>query len=240
MHKLTKASDIAIIFAPAVGGLLAEPAKQYPDSFIGHIRLFAKLPYLLPCLAVSAVALLALLTTLFLFKETLGSKVDGKGGEATEEEPLLGSAISAVPLSAPDAPSLWQLLRTPEIRQPLLAGFCNVFASLSFDSVFVLFAYSSVSLGGLGLNARAIAFCLTFRGIVSILAALFLFAPAQRKFGGRVLYRLFVCMWPITFALLPAMHYLVAQNEEGLYVRDGMVTPKLWPLSVAFPSRTLK
>jgi MFS family permease len=109
--------DIAIIFAPALGGFLAEPAVQYPHSIFAKFALFRKLPFLLPCVVVSTFAILSFLITLFFFKETLATKVD-QPGEASETDPLLSniSIVTATPEDLPGAPSLWELLRMPEIR----------------------------------------------------------------------------------------------------------------------------
>jgi len=56
------------IFGPAVGGLLAEPARHYPRLFSPD-GLFARFPYLLPCLAASAVVLLSLVVCLLMMKD---------------------------------------------------------------------------------------------------------------------------------------------------------------------------
>ncbi|KAJ2311814.1 hypothetical protein IWW54_002439 [Coemansia sp. RSA 2705] len=61
---------MGIVAGAAVGGLLADPANQYPNVF-GHIKLFRTFPYLLPCMVGSVTTMLGLVVGLFKLKETL-------------------------------------------------------------------------------------------------------------------------------------------------------------------------
>jgi len=60
---------LGLIIGPAIGGYLAQPAKQYPNIF--HEKsIFGRFPYLLPCLCISILAILALISCMWL-PETL-------------------------------------------------------------------------------------------------------------------------------------------------------------------------
>jgi hypothetical protein len=54
---------------PVLGGLLANPATQFPDVF-GGIPLFVKFPYFLPCAISAVISVVGLVMTYFYFEET--------------------------------------------------------------------------------------------------------------------------------------------------------------------------
>lgn len=60
----------ALICGPAAGGLLAEPAVQYPQYFASD-GLFSTLPYLLPCMVTSVVSVVALVLSMLTLTETV-------------------------------------------------------------------------------------------------------------------------------------------------------------------------
>lgn len=74
MGTTTGCWSLGLIIGPAVGGLLANPAKLYPKTFV-DIQLFVDFPYLLPNLITSAVAIIALLLTALFFPETLPPQI---------------------------------------------------------------------------------------------------------------------------------------------------------------------
>ena len=56
---------VGLIIGPTIGGFLAQPADKYPRIFSKN-SLFGRIPYLLPCLCISIIALIVLLTILWL------------------------------------------------------------------------------------------------------------------------------------------------------------------------------
>ncbi|KAG2186341.1 hypothetical protein INT43_002779 [Umbelopsis isabellina] len=57
------------IAGPVLGGLLANPATQFPDVF-GGIELFKRFPYFLPCAVSAVISIIGLFMTYFFFEET--------------------------------------------------------------------------------------------------------------------------------------------------------------------------
>lgn len=45
--------NLGSMVGPVLGGLLADPVAQYPDSFLARLELFRSFPFLLPCLVSS-------------------------------------------------------------------------------------------------------------------------------------------------------------------------------------------
>ena len=58
------------------------------------------------------------------------------------------AATTAAPLSAR------QLFAIPFLQSLIISGFALSFVSTAFDTVFVLFAYTPVEVGGLGFSVR--------------------------------------------------------------------------------------
>ncbi|KAJ1754203.1 hypothetical protein LPJ58_004772, partial [Coemansia sp. RSA 1591] len=62
--------NIGAVAGSAIGGLLADPANQYPSIF-GRFDILRTYPYLLPCLVGSLTTTFGLVVGLFKLKETL-------------------------------------------------------------------------------------------------------------------------------------------------------------------------
>ncbi|ESQ40289.1 hypothetical protein EUTSA_v10015125mg [Eutrema salsugineum] len=63
LSAVSTAWGIGLIIGPALGGFLAQPAKQYPSLF-SEESVFGKFPYFLPCLAISCFAFLVTIISL--------------------------------------------------------------------------------------------------------------------------------------------------------------------------------
>ena len=63
-----------------------------------------------------------------------------------------GSVAAAAPAEAPL--SARQLINVPALRSLIISGFALSFISFGYDTLFLLFAYTPVQVGGLGFNVR--------------------------------------------------------------------------------------
>jgi hypothetical protein len=70
---------LGIIVGPAIGGLLARPALQYPTVF-SEQSIWGRFPYLLPSLICASIAALAAVMIIVGFTETLGTNTSRSGG----------------------------------------------------------------------------------------------------------------------------------------------------------------
>lgn len=86
--------------------------------------------------------------------------------------------------------------------------------TVALDAIFVLFCYSPTPLGGLGFSEHSIGISLALGGAFTVSFQLVLFPPLQRRIGTTKLYRLLMSLYPIVFALLPAMS-LAAQYDDA-------------------------
>ncbi|KAJ2359039.1 hypothetical protein GGF43_000409, partial [Coemansia sp. RSA 2618] len=112
------------IAGAAVGGLLADPANQYPDIF-GRFELLRTYPYLLPCLVGSVTTTFGLVVGLFKLQETLVIKpatpdlTASESGVATESTPLVSNTQQST--EQPPAQSMMSLL-TPTCKRVLVTN----------------------------------------------------------------------------------------------------------------------
>lgn len=233
-----------------------QPVAQYPGTWLASLPFLREFPYFLPSLFSSVVAVSAFFVVLFGLDEvspfaltlavrlpdaslqTLAAKTrkaaPGSVEDAapTESSPLLPST-NEVDQVAPAPTNALAILRIPSIFHVMVAFFIQVFLSLSFDSVFILFAYSEPRLGGIGLSSTGIAGAMVSRGIMSICFALFVFGPLQKHVGASKLYACFVACWAVAYGVPPIMNKLVLSSPEGTYVSpQGSIQLALWPFII--------
>ncbi|ORY26992.1 major facilitator superfamily domain-containing protein [Naematelia encephala] len=225
--------DLSCIVGPALGAMLESPARQYPHSWLGNRRLLRTYPYLLPCAFVSGMALVAAVLVLFCLKETLQKKKSEDISNSIPHETtrlLPEEPIDPVgPL--PSEHTFKELISIKPVQQVLISIFLLSLCAMSFDAGFVLFAYSSTTLGGIALSPMNIARCLSIKGALSIIISLSLFPLAQRKFGTKPLYRFFATCWIGVYALPPMMNALASGTSGSKWVLDGSLR-ELWYLMV--------
>ncbi|KAL0672670.1 hypothetical protein Bca4012_000650 [Brassica carinata] len=83
LSAVSTAWGIGLIIGPAMGGFLAQPAKQYPSLF-SEESVFGKFPYFLPCLVISCFALLVTIASLRI-PETLHNHKIGDDASSHDE-----------------------------------------------------------------------------------------------------------------------------------------------------------
>ncbi len=85
MGLTTGCWSLGLIFGPAFGGLLANPAELYPDTIVDN-SLFRKYPYLLPNLVTAFFAAIGAFSVYYLFPETLKAKDRNNNNNNNDEE----------------------------------------------------------------------------------------------------------------------------------------------------------
>ncbi|EIN06786.1 MFS general substrate transporter [Punctularia strigosozonata HHB-11173 SS5] len=100
------------------------------------------------------------------------------------------------------------LLSIAIIRALCLSGMALAFLNTGFDVVFVLFCYSPVRLGGLGLDPSQIGYILSLSGVCSIAIQIFIMPTLLRKFDLVRMYGVCMAIWPAAFALMPGLNVL--------------------------------
>ncbi|KAK8847710.1 hypothetical protein IAR55_005569 [Kwoniella newhampshirensis] len=229
--------DLSCVIAPAIGALVQNPAKQYPNSWIGQIDLLKKFPYFLPCALAASLSFLASFLVLFCLDETLPAKRKAMDKDAmtspTETTSLLSHQSDELTEVLPTTHTFMDLISIRPVQQVIISQFLITLAAMSFDAVLVLFFYSSPTLGGIGLLPSGIALILSLKGGLSIILSLLFFPLAQRKFGVRILYPFFASCWIVCFIIPPLMNLLVSGSHGEYWIDHGMLK-KLWVVIIPF------
>ncbi|KAJ2399909.1 hypothetical protein GGI23_002366, partial [Coemansia sp. RSA 2559] len=148
----------------AIGGLLADPVKNYPWLF-GNSALFSEYPYLLPCLVGSSISLFGLVVGFLYLEETLtvqsrtasSSRIEPETAplvsETQREEGTCGTSTASEPLSN------WDIL-TPRVMRVLVTNTILCLAIIMHNQMYPIFAATDIAHGGLGMDTRTIGYTL--------------------------------------------------------------------------------
>ncbi|KAI0085415.1 major facilitator superfamily domain-containing protein [Irpex rosettiformis] len=203
-------SALGFIVGPLLGGAFADPATELPRWF--NTPFWRKYPYALPGFVSGLLGIGSFLLTVFYLKEThpgLARKTRAASRASSRHRIVSPSPGPSRAITQEAPPSIPSLLSLPEIRAICVSQWVIGFLAGSFNSVFVLLAYTPIEQGGLGMPPLRIAFALSIMGFVSIglKASLPIFL---RRYDTLSVYRFTVGMNPVTFALLPVLN-IIAQ-----------------------------
>ncbi|CBQ68726.1 conserved hypothetical protein [Sporisorium reilianum SRZ2] len=110
---------------------------------------------------------------------------------------------SPSPPAPPASSSVLDLLSIPQIQKVMISYAFLALIAVSLDSVFVLYLYEPVSLGGVGFTSDSTGILLSINGLGGALVQLFLFPPLQKRLGTLRLYQLSFVAFPLSVILLP-------------------------------------
>ncbi|KAG8991132.1 hypothetical protein FRB93_002912 [Tulasnella sp. JGI-2019a] len=205
---------------------LCEPCPALVSSRYTSLRVQYFRPFFLPCFVSSSITLCSIVVALVFLEETLPSKIAAQHGKIPDA--VQGSDYGAIVqptriIKAAPPPTAMELVANPKIRSVLTAGFFLWFLSISWDTVFVLFAYTPAALGGLQRTPAEIGIFLATLGGLGIFMALVAFPILQHRFGTLALYRACMSLWPIMFMLFSATS-LFARQALGTLSNTGSHT----------------
>ncbi|KAL1877342.1 hypothetical protein VTK73DRAFT_8715 [Phialemonium thermophilum] len=202
--------NLGLFLGPLLGGALADPARLYPSLF-GRIQFFIDYPYALPTFAVAAISLSAVVLTIVYVEETLvrtEKKNLLEGMEALDAEQSASTKTS-------QAPSIWRLLRSPEIAMALFVYGYVMLLAFAYTAVTPVFWFTPVPLGGFGLQPAQISALMAVNGFAQAIWTLVAFPPLQHRLGTTGLLRVCAVVWPIFFAVNPLLNLLLRTGARG-------------------------
>ncbi|KAG9034984.1 hypothetical protein FRB95_012274 [Tulasnella sp. JGI-2019a] len=218
--------NLGCIIGPSIGGYLSHPSERYPAVF-GQFQFLKRHPFFLPCFLSSVITLCSLICAIFFLEETLPSKVAAMHQQKLlgDDTPGYGTNIAPLKIKTADAdmkearvPSAIELLSIPQVQLAIIVGFFLSFICTAWETVFILFAYTPISFGGLQRTPAQIGTLLSATGLLGIFVSLFGFPMLARRIGTRSLYRVCMSLWVAVFVFFP-MTGVVAQwtlvGEEG-------------------------
>ncbi|VAI30027.1 unnamed protein product [Triticum turgidum subsp. durum] len=163
---------LGLIIGPAIGGYLAQPAKQYPHIFHDKST-FGRLPYLLPCLCISIFATFALISCIWL-PETLHKH--------NKFEMRAETAEAGTTQESTESPkkSLWK-------NWPLMSSIITycVFSlhDTAYSEIFSLWTVSGRKYGGLSFSSKDVGQVLTVAGVSLLVYQIFVYRWLNNTLG---------------------------------------------------------
>ena len=105
-------------------------------------------------------------------------------------------------------PTVGGLLRIPLIRALFLSGFFLCYLFTAYDVLLVLFAFTPVSLGGLGFDPERIGYVLAAAGTCGTFVSLIALPWVLRRWSPGRVYACSMALWPLAFLILPLANWV--------------------------------
>lgn len=183
------------------GAGLERPADKFTSTF-GKVQFWHKYPYALPNIVISAIALLAAITTILFVKETLHVHRDAN----KTDEPTM---------------STWEVIKHPGVAPVLIISNYVMLLAYTFTAVFPVAQYTPVELGGLGFTPGLIGACTALNGASQAAWLLLVFPNLHKRLGtGRVLFWCAI-VWPVLFAVAPVENLVLRYGQTALFWATG-------------------
>ncbi|KAJ1550206.1 hypothetical protein HK096_008172, partial [Nowakowskiella sp. JEL0078] len=202
----------------AIGGLLSDPATQYPGSILDN-SFFREYPYALPCLIASALNILAFIFGYFKLEETLGKNL--QSGNNVKKQKSYGS-IPESEVSSLGSESSLDSSSSDIVEDddkipfsafvPVISLFLLAFHEIIFMEVLPLFASSPIKDGGLGLTSKKLGILLVVNGLFSLLSQILIFPRVAKFFGPLKTHRFGGLVFIFTDIIFPLTVVLVNQT----------------------------
>ncbi|ORY03544.1 MFS general substrate transporter [Basidiobolus meristosporus CBS 931.73] len=223
---------VGSVVGPLLGGLLSEPATQYPSVF-GNNSVMIKFPYLLPCLIGSCISLAGSIFGFFFLEETLKSKVQEKNqknaqagphasqekssqttGECEKGSEIIEVANAKLDTHTPESkPSLRSSLTKP-VHIVVLSYVLFSLQNVTWDELYNLWTAAPIEHYGLGLSQSKISITLAIVGILTPVVQLMIYPPLQRRFGDLSCYRVVLFVYIPFYILQPFVADLARHGEQ--------------------------
>ncbi|KAJ2723357.1 hypothetical protein GGI07_002710 [Coemansia sp. Benny D115] len=226
--------NLGSVLGASIGGLFADPVKQYPGWFGGN-RLFTMFPYLLPCLIGLSVSLFGIIMGTFRFEETLVfentlpvSTNSSTTQPTTESSPLLQNTPSGSSVNVgvrPEQRTLRQLL-TPTILRVIVNNSLMCLSTAMARQLYPIFAATQPSQGGLGFDTRQIGYSLAISGFVVVYMQLVVYPKLANKYGALFCYQWGMKLLMIYFACIPFLS-LLARHIEASFINMTLTASPL-------------
>ncbi|KAF5333678.1 hypothetical protein D9611_002661 [Ephemerocybe angulata] len=214
---------------PMLGGLLSNPAVQWPHTF-GKFAFYRDYPYFLPCAAASFIAFLSFAISSIAMKETLPSsrrsklrdswgrlinKVNPNSSEADADIPLLADTECAILAPVEEArPPLSALLVFDYVVTISNYGFFS-FIDMSVTVLIPLVYSTPLEYGGLGMNPFKISTIMATYGVFSGLMSVFFLGPMVRRYGPTKVYQYVIFAIFISLSAFP-IENILARRGGGI------------------------
>ncbi|XP_019451622.1 PREDICTED: protein ZINC INDUCED FACILITATOR-LIKE 1-like [Lupinus angustifolius] len=185
ISTVSAAWGIGLIIGPALGGYLAQPVEKYPHIFLKG-SFWDRFPYFLPCIIISALALVAAIVCIWI-PETLHNHNDGN--KSTDEAEALENEGGGI-----DKDKRIQKKENVFLNWPLMASILvySVYSlqDIAYQEVFSLWAVSPRRLGGLTYTTDDVGNVLSISGFALIIYQVCVYPFIEKAFGTMIITRI--------------------------------------------------
>ena len=236
---------IGTIVGPMLGGMLVDPAKQYPYWF--NTPFFVRFPYFLPCFMSSIVSVIGAILGMIYMDESLKSKRKREQRDSTstvvDEEVGEADAIFVRTTSQSSIESVVLTIKEILNGHVLMSILCYAtwcLITIIYEEVYALFVAEPLSHGGLAFNSFEIGLALSLTGFVQVFVQLFIFPYLERTIGIVRVFRWAAILMAIFSLLLPFIsdfaRYLIGDQGEYSPAQKQTV---FWLLFALLSGKTL-
>ncbi|CAN6810984.1 unnamed protein product [Brassica oleracea] len=187
LSAVSTAWGIGLIIGPAMGGFLAQPAKQYPSLF-SEESVFGKFPYFLPCLVISCFALLVTIASLRIPETLHNHKIADDASSHDESIKFLSHDPESHKVTERNEKN--SLLKNWPLISSIIVYCILSLHDMAYTEVFSLWANSPRKYGGLGYTSADVGSVLAFSGFGLLVFQLSLYSYAERLLGPIVVTRI--------------------------------------------------
>ncbi|KAG5403164.1 hypothetical protein IGI04_009283 [Brassica rapa subsp. trilocularis] len=187
LSAVSTAWGIGLIIGPAMGGFLAQPAKQYPSLF-SEESVFGKFPYFLPCLVISCFALLVTIVSLRIPETLHNHKIADDASSHDESMKFLSHDPESHKVTERNEKN--SLLKNWPLISSIIVYCILSLHDMAYTEVFSLWANSPRKYGGLGYTSADVGSVLAFSGFGLLVFQLSLYSYAERLLGPIVVTRI--------------------------------------------------
>ena len=214
----TKTVSHLLQIGPIIGGVLSNPAVEFP-IFFGNNKFLKEYPYFLPC-AISATLTLAIwIVALIFLKEThpqpmpitqfLGLRKTNSKAIHVESD-MVGNKI----IEAEDSHSLGSLFTYDVVVSSANYALLSLM-EISFRTIYPVFLSTPISLGGLGLPPRIIGKILSTRDLCIAISQICFFARIDKRWGTKMVFMGGLVSSLPTFASFPIISTLARHQGHS-------------------------
>ncbi|KAG7090157.1 hypothetical protein E1B28_011766 [Marasmius oreades] len=180
---LTLAWNVGSTIGPAMGGILSDPAEQWPRTF--RHPFFRENPYFLACAAAAMCAFTAFIFAFHFLKETLNTSPSSDG--PSERDPLLAGSneenqnkaqLTIYEIVVPNLP----------LQRSLITLAIFSLTHMSYRVLIPLVYSTSIPSGGLGLSPYQIGIVLGIYGVCNGILQLFVWKPMLKRIGPKKMF----------------------------------------------------
>ncbi|GAB4836178.1 hypothetical protein Ancab_001091 [Ancistrocladus abbreviatus] len=181
---------IGLVVGPAIGGLLALPAEKYPNIF-SKGSLFGRLPYLLPCLCISILAVPVAIgsfwleETLHMHEETNSVEDDSFDALEALSSQSNGKHVEEVEGGGPTSKK--SLIKNWPLMSSIIAVSIVSLQDIAYTEIFSLWAVSPRKFGGLSYSTDSLGVVLSVTGFGMLIFQLFVYPFVQKIYGPVIL-----------------------------------------------------